>query len=193
MSPRGQRRWVRELRQLLMASERHRVPGDQAAPGDSPEPVPAGHPVRLSICPGLVLEVRWRRREEGALPLAPAVQQGDALLLAVQGRATVARQGQVGGDALPEAVAEEGLVHAQWVPRAFGVLLQPVRVSKGDTGRGKREGEDKRMRRGRKKSTVSISPAYLSNSASCICGCVALDKSLNLSELPLASMAKTSL
>lgn len=152
---------MRELRQLLVASGRREVPGDQATeplgwtPGDSPEPVPAGHPVRLPVRPGLVLEVGRRRREEGALPLAPAVQQGDALLLAVQGRAAVACQGQVGGDALPQAVAEEGLIHAKWVPRALGVLLQPVCENKGGRGRGKERDEDKRIR-GRKKALLAF-------------------------------------
>lgn len=44
-------------------------------------------------------------------------------------------------------------------------------------------------KRGGRESLVNISLSYYSNSASYVYGCVILEKSLNLSELPFAWMA----
>lgn len=72
---------------------------------------------------GLVLIV-LRRREERAFPLASAVHQGHAFLFSVQGGVVITGQRQVGGDAFPEAIAEKGLIHAEWVSCSLRVLLQ---------------------------------------------------------------------
>lgn len=71
----------------------------------------------------LVFKIWWWR-EEGALPLAPAVYQGHAFLLSIKGGVVIAGQGQVGSDAFPKAIAEKGLIHTKWVPGSLGVLLQ---------------------------------------------------------------------
>lgn len=103
---------------------------------------------------GLVLIV-LRRREERAFPLASAVHQGHAFLFSVQGGVVIAGQRQVGGDAFPEAIAEKGLIHAEWVSRSLGVLLQSASGKKEGRGRREREGhrgvEDKGMRKRRDK------------------------------------------
>lgn len=151
------------LSQLLLASGRREVPGDQATvplrgtQGTAKLPS-FGH--TLGVRRPLVSEV-GRRGEEAALSLAPCVHQRGALLLPVQGGAVLTGQGQVGGDALPQAVAEEGLVHAQGVFCSLGALLQSVSGKTGAEGRKReRDAREWRTRRGRrrKKGLVSISP-----------------------------------
>lgn len=66
--------------------------------------------VHQSDCFELVFKVWWRW-EEGTLPFASTVHQGDTLLLSIEGGAVITGQGQVGGYAFSKAVAEERLIY----------------------------------------------------------------------------------